>query len=175
MRRILIVVAACFLWASCSGPSKNPDGATRVFPLNAFFDAQADSLRDAHAPLRKTIRTNGRQETIMEQNPDWKTELRPFASSGIDKPALAAGYDSTRSGDWLIYHAKDLHPAVQRIGIRFAGNAPDSVYIFRRVSNFYYTALDTLQYHTSGRYRISTMNKPVIGKEIRFLLEGIAE
>lgn len=172
MRLILFIGISSLVVSSCTGPSVNTDGAPRVFPLSAFFADQADSLGNANVRLRKTIVTNGREETILEQNPDWKTELQPFISSGIEKPALAAGYDSSRSGDWLVYQAKDLHPAVQRMGIRYAGNAADSVYIFRRVSNFYYTALDTLQYHTSGTYRISTMNKPVIGKELRFILEG---
>jgi len=163
------------IWASC-GPGTNVSEYQRIFPVKAYFKKETAKLSGMDLKLQKSVWYSDSSETQILENPDWNKELKPFLELDLDKPSVATSYDSTRheyqNGHTLVYTARDNHPRVREIYIHFTGDIADTISFISGVSNMYYHSVDTLSYFGDGNFRLSSFNKPRIGKEIKLRVTG---
>lgn len=180
MKLIWFVPAVCLtLLFSCRNPVKISDQQPLRFDSEKYFLEQAEMLNNQKAAIFKKINKNNVAEEVHVDNPDWKKELQPFLQIKLNKPAqLNSFFVDTiinNQNTVVIYTAKDDTEELRRMSIYSTGGKPDSIIAIKSASNLYYKSADTISYLGNGNYRINTRNKPRIGKEISFTLEGIAQ
>jgi hypothetical protein len=136
-----------------------------------------DSLESTGSILQKTVVSDGRSETIIVQNPDWKKELAPFLELNINKPALRGMYNvrnlQSDSGVVTEYLSKDLNNPVSYLLV--AQNRQEKVALIKAVcstQNPYHASSDTLVFESSGVYHIKAYSNPTLGKRIAFDVSG---
>lgn len=169
----ILLVTAC-------GKSSGPTIKTSPFhSLEVYFNNEIKTLEHSKRLLRKHIQTKEKSEELVIPNPDWKKELSIFTSCISGKKLTGSSFqkDSIKSGDnyKIQYKGIDEHVEIKSLIVYYSLTTPDSIVIITKVDNMYYSTLDTLTYHGDGNYRISALNEPSLGKNIRFVLTGRTE
>ena len=171
-----LLLVLIITWIGC-GPGTNVTEYQNIFSVNTYFKNETARLSGMDLKLQKSVWYSDSSETQIIDSPDWNKELKPFLELDLDKPSVAASYDSSRqeyqNGYTLVYTARDNHPRVREIYIHFTGKDADTIMFISSVSNMYYRSDDTLSYFGDGNFRLSSFNKPRIGKEIKLLVTGI--
>lgn len=159
---------SAFFLLSCGGQQEEAaPRPARYFDLAGYFTAQGEAFTKRNVTVSKTIVKNGLRESRTLNIGDWEKELSLFAGSDINKPAWASSYQTSQSGDTLIY--RSLEPDMRTQLIEIVG-APDSVvmiYIRNQEENALYKSLEELRYYPDSLYRIDKK------QDIRFI--GINE
>jgi len=173
--RFFILAFAIFI--SGCGSKENSYVSHSPFKfVENYFQSEITTLQRSGKPLKKSIFRDSHSESEVLSNPDWKKELSVFVSRVTDKRNFENSFklDSVTKINQKIlnYTARDKSVEIQQLSVYQTNLQIDSIYIVTFVSNMYYTASDTLHYSGNGNYRISATDKPVIGKEIRFVLTG---
>ena len=169
----ILIISGC-------GKSSEPSAKTSPFhSLEVYFNNEIKTLEHSKRLLRKQIQTNEKSEELVISNPDWKKELSIFTSCISGKKLTESSFqrDSIKTGDYykIQYTGIDDHVEIKSLVVYQAHTTPDSIVIITKVDNMYYRTLDTLIYLGNGNYRISALNEPSLGKNIRFVLTGRSE
>lgn len=163
---------------SCNNPVQLPKNQQLQFDAEKYFLAEAERLNRSNAGITKTIRKESISEKIEIQKADWKSELQPFLRIKLNKPAQINSFivdTILKEGHTvIIYTAKDDSEELRKFCIHLTGDNPDSIIAVKGTSNLYYQSVDTISYLGNGNYHISSRNKPRIGKEISFELDGVS-
>jgi len=174
---VFLIIALISL-LSCSGTETKQAETQKYFSTEKYFSEEAASLNNRETGIVKTIYKNNSSETIASELVEWRTELQPFLQIDLNKPAYINSYftDTILNGENLLinFRAKEESMSLQNLSVYLTGTRVDSIYAVLKSENLYYRSVDTLSYSGNGNYRISAWNKPRIGKEVSFVLEGKA-
>src|SRR5690606_35407912 len=81
-------------------------------------------------------------------------EFSLFAGSDINKPAWTSSYETSHTGDTLIYRALDPNLRTQLIRIILSADSVRMVYIKNREKNALYKSVEELLFYPDSLYRI---------------------
>ena len=176
LKLILPVLLTSIFLISCN---TNPTVTVEIQPyfnLKGFFENESIRLQNENKILTKTIFKDNKEETMVVNTIDWKTELQSFIDIDINKPALLSAYktDSVVRGarTEIHYAAKDSTPQIRDIVLKLTNHIPDTIIVTRIMSNSYVSSTEELHYFGNGNYEIVVDNTPVAGKKIAFRLIG---
>ena len=175
---IFVLLLFCLLLIACTGNLQPVLNSKEYYNIENYFMKEAEELTEHNVGIVKIMFKDDTSEKLTNTSINWFTELKPFMDIALNKPALANAYhvDSILSNNRKVLHfrAKDANPFLQNLKIVFTNHKPDTVVAINRASNMYYRSVDTLSYFGNGSYRISSWNKPRIGREVSFVLEAIS-
>lgn len=169
----LFSVLLFFVSAGCKNSNDSSEIKNKLFDISAYFSAEAQRLQSLNASLEKTLIKNNISEKLIQKNPNWQLELKPFMESGLNKPAIANSYkiDSVLIGNSLkvTYAAMDSSAPVKNVILYFSDTKPDSIIILKATNTIYYTLSEELRYYRNS-YFINASTQPKAGKAIKFSL-----
>jgi hypothetical protein len=159
---------SAFFLLACGGQQEaSAPRPGKYFDLAGYFKAQGEAFTKRNVTVAKTIVKNGRSEGRTLNIADWGKELGLFAASDINKPAWASSYNTSQSGDTLIYRSLDPDMRTQLIEIVGSPDSVIMIYIRNQEENALYKSLEELRYYPDSLYRIEKK------QDIRFI--GINE
>jgi hypothetical protein len=164
------------LFFSCGAPMREQPEEGKMSLVAKFVQDEMKKLKSSGVCLVKYLYVEGNEEQITIHEPDWDVELAPFLNLISDKVAGNSYQVDTiiRNGSRMIsYSARDSSLLLRNL-IVYAGNyGADSLRAVKSSSNIYNSTNDTLWFSVGGRYRISSVNRPRIGKVTAFYLVGV--
>jgi hypothetical protein len=172
---VITIVLFCY---SCKSDQKEIAVSSPLFDLSAYFSEQISLLEKSNSKLTKKLTKQGKTETALINDVDWKQELKPFTETDFNKPAVLISYKTNKvvNGNKSViqYAAKDSISLIRELTIHLKNNIPDTIYIRKVISNSYVNSTEIMYYYGNGNYELQVNNIPRIGKEITFVLKGIA-
>ena len=181
--RGLLISAIVLILLGCT-PDRTAESAEGGV-LTAFLQREITRLTAAQTSVLKDARLDGKTETHVLKEINWKKELDVFVQADVEKPALRTNYDVTQpNAQTKVWTLKsDLHLPVERVLVE---TAPGSTEVVRmeaqmRSKNFLYDTTKKLSFTTrSGpnrkrqltAYEVVGSQKPMFGREMVFQIAG---
>lgn|SRR3546814_151578 len=166
-----IAALSCFLWA-CENTSST-SAEESYFSLERYFEKEIQRLDREQPQVEKTVMKNDQQEHRSMNGLDWKTELKVFLNSDINKPAWRDSYKVDSSGSGLRYQALEPDLKVRSIHIsREPTGQVTGIEIRRSEDNYLFTSEETFRYYPDSLYSIERhQDVRVLGPD-RFRITG---
>ena len=147
---------------SCSRNVENDADDDHYFDLEEYFDKEIDYLNAENPTVKKGVLLNDEKEHLDLKIDNWKKELRAFANSDINKPALVGKYDADTTMinghlSKIVYIAKEEGLTTRRLEIQYDPNGTyaDVIAIELSTSNILYNSKQELIYRHHKGYEIS--------------------
>lgn len=153
----------------CTPASTPATSLTPFFDLSGYFTAEIKRLARL-GPVTKSTTINGRTEVQTVSGLDYATELAPFLSADINRPAWLDQYrtDSLhRDGQLqkLTYTALDDDLFTRRVVISFDGDAVDSIHIIKLSELMIADTRRELRYVPATGYSIRGAQKVLLASD----------
>jgi len=156
---ILIPILACWSCTEGLAPGQVAESREFFFDSKSFFEQESERLADAKSGLKKRVRLDGKDESQVQENVDWDTELATFRKAGINRPAWTDKYE----GDTLyyeagvpekfIYQATDEDLLVQRMEVSWDRNGDvDQILIRKQINSLIEQVQQDLKYRPANGY-----------------------
>ena len=171
MIRLLSVFCLLDVFAACTPASQPVTPLAPFFDLTAFFEKEIQRL-PALGPVEKTTTINGTTETRTVNDLDYRTELTPFISADINRPAWLDKYrvDSLVADGTLqklTYTALEDDLFTRTLVIAFDGPAVDSIYIEKGSELMIADTRRELVYRPDAGYTLRGTQKVVLASDNR--------
>lgn len=150
----VLALLLAILSSSCKPEIKETGAELKFFDIKGYFKADSTRLRIKNPTLVKTVTHNGKAETEQVKISNWGTELEPFISSDINKPAWRDSYSVQDSDGVVVYQAKVPGIKTRRIQIKRSGNKLAWISIYNHTKNMLYEDMETLTYFPDSLYTI---------------------
>ncbi|UJP66524.1 hypothetical protein [Mongoliitalea daihaiensis] len=169
-----------FISQSCNPESRErSEVETAYFPIQEFVEVLANKLDGQTVSRQATV--NGSQERSEDvfALEDWLNEFDFFIQNDINKPALAAAYENTRSLEYLIHELKEGEKnKTQKVVVRYEDGKVKELSFFEKKENFFYTSeIRGAMFFNSGteqlsHYVIETAQDVIWSKPNRMVIQG---
>lgn len=157
---------------SCTDKNK-PQKQYYYFDLEGFFEKEAVRLQHRNSEILKSVSHNGIREDKKLKISNWNEELELFMNSDINKAAWKTGYNIRKTGNLIIYNARDSSFKTRRIEIEQSPEGKVSrIRILSHVKNYLYTASDQLDYKPNEGYSISKNRKVLLLGKNNYKING---
>lgn len=148
------------------------------FDLPSFFSEEVKTLANDQTRLKKIIRFNGREEEMLIDTADWKTELQLFLDCDLNTPAYRNGFSVDtvyESPEFLqlTYIAVDKNSFIRKVEIKFQNKQVNRVRIVKSKSNLYLATLQILDYYPHKRYSMVLNEKQILQNTRNISITGI--
>lgn len=174
MRNLIPLILMIGLWVSCSPAPVNT--RSYGFQLTSVLDSLCNSLEKNSYNLLKKVNYSGKEEMIMQMNPEWKKELEPFYDGDLNKPAFTGAYkaDTIIVNDSVLYRfvTNEHKNPVKRLSVLYTGEQLSAITISIKKSNAWFNLEQELSLSPGNGYRISGKQKMALGKEVKFTISG---
>jgi hypothetical protein len=178
MKYYLLLISLGFLIGGCSLGDRNPNELELAyFPMKDYFEVQALQLDGMG--VSKEITVNGEKEKIRKtlDADGWLKEFEFFILADINRPSLAASYDTQKSEKAVIHQLKPGEKGnIQRIVVNYQDKEIKSISFISKTSNlFYSTETKGVIYNQSltgkpDNYLVETMQKVVFLKPNKMMI-----
>ncbi|MGY6522035.1 MAG: hypothetical protein ACXIUD_09920 [Mongoliitalea sp.] len=175
----LLLTLSCFI-LSCDPSTRERSGEEPAyFPVKEFVEVLAEKLDSKTVSRQVTV--NGERERSEELFlvEDWLNEFDFFLQNDINRPALAAAYESARSPEYLIHELKEGEKnKTQKVVVRYEEGKVKELSFFEKKENFFYTSeIRGAMFFNSGseelsHYVIETAQDVIWSKPNRMVVQG---
>ncbi|MCI4651473.1 hypothetical protein [Phaeodactylibacter sp.] len=166
-----LVLLTALLHTSCeeqvAAVANQPDP---FFDLEAYIEAQISSLNQKQPKVRKTILVEGQRETQQFDSLDYRTELKTFLNSDINRKAWVDKYkaDSTFEGSQLkqvTYTATGADLKTRLLRVKYDQGEVSDIYIENRTNSIVADVRQDLHFQPGQGYRLVTTQETVLSEE----------
>lgn len=166
-----LVLLTALLHTSCeeqvADVANQPDP---FFDLEAYIEAQISSLNQKQPKVRKTILVKGQRETQQFDSLDYRTELKTFLNSDINRKAWVDKYkaDSTFEGSQLkqvTYTATGADLKTRLLRVKYDQGEVSDIYIENRTNSIVADVRQDLYFQPGQGYRLVTTQETVLSEE----------
>jgi hypothetical protein len=168
------------MFASCVESNKSVQETQNIyFPLKDYIEELALNLHGN--VLLKEVIVNGEKEEIIDTltSENWLKELDFFLQADINRPSLAAAYETQKNDQEIIHQLKKGEKGrVQRIVVNYnADEVKDITFISKSSNLFYTTETKGIIYNRSQEgkiesYVVETTQKVVFLKPNKMSVTG---
>lgn len=166
-----LALLAATLQTSCeeqvSAAASQPDP---FFDLEAYIEGQISGLNQEQPKVRKTISVEGQRETQQFDSLDYRTELKTFLNSDINRKAWVDKYkaDSTFEGSQLkqvAYTATGEDLKTRLLRVQYEQGKVSDIYIENRTNSIVADVRQDLHFQPGQGYRLVTTQETVLSEE----------
>ncbi|MDF3077449.1 MAG: hypothetical protein K0S09_1338 [Sphingobacteriaceae bacterium] len=153
-----------FLVFACACNQNEPVATKNAyFDLNGYFEKQKATLISESPLVDKTVSKGSSSERKRLKIKSWDSELAPFVSSDINKPAWRDSYTVFSQPNFIRYSAKEPKLRTRVIEIRKDDrNQIRSILISNESNNTLYTSTERLEYYPDSLYRITKKQNVIL-------------
>ncbi|MBV6652403.1 MAG: hypothetical protein KI786_01520 [Mameliella sp.] len=164
----------CFvlLFTSCQDAAEpsSSQSAGPFFNLTDYIEGQIFELNKEQPKVQKVISIDGQQEAKVLDSLDYRTELKTFLNSDINRKAWVDKYDvdsifENSNLKQITYKANTEDLKTQLIHIRYEEDQVSEVYIENRTFSLVADVSQDLHYEAGIGYRLVTTQKTVLSDE----------
>jgi len=140
------------------------------FDLEAYIEEQISDLNQEQPKVRKTISVEGQRETQQFDSLDYRTELKTFLNSDINRKAWVDKYkaDSTFEGSQLkqvAYTATGEDLKTRLLRVQYEQGKVSDIYIENRTNSIVADVRQDLHFQPGQGYRLVTTQETVLSEE----------
>jgi hypothetical protein len=166
-----LALLAALLHTSCeeqvAAAANQPDP---FFDLEAYIEGQISDLNQEQPKVRKTVSVEGQRETQQFDSLDYRTELKTFLNSDINRKAWVDKYkaDSTFEGSQLrqvTYKATGEDLKTRLLRVKFDQDEVSDIYIENRTNSIVADVRQDLHFQPGQGYRLVTTQETVLSEE----------
>lgn len=161
---MVLTQTACEEQVTAAGNQPDP-----FFDLKAYIEGQISDLNKKQPGVRKRISVEGQRETQQFDSLDYRTELKTFLNSDINRKAWVDKYkaDSTFEGSYLkqvtyTATAKDLK--TQLLRVKYDQEQVSDIYIENRTNSIVADVKQNLHYEPGEGYQLLTTQETVLSE-----------
>lgn len=164
-----ILYFTLFTCVACSSNEK-PDvvQVSHFFDLKGYFQEQMQQ-NEQYTAVQKTVGIDGKQQTKILDDINWKRELSVFAAADINKAAWQDKYRTdtmaTINAVNIIYTALEDDLKTRTINIQLDRDTVKYISIEQLSENFIYRSQKTLNYSPQASYTLENRQKAPFLKE----------
>jgi hypothetical protein len=169
-RLALLVLIASFLLHACQEQTApTVDQPDPFFDLKGYMEEQVEALNQKQPKVRKTILVDGQRETKQFDSLDYRTELKTFINSDINRKAWVEKYkaDSTFEGSFLkqvTYNSTANDLKTQLLRVQYKDDKVSDIYIENRTNNIVADVRQDLHFQPQTGYRLLTTQETVLSE-----------
>jgi hypothetical protein len=165
---------------SCTESNKSVQESDVIyFPLKDYIEVLA--LKLDGSVLVKEVNFNGKKESFIDtlNTENWLKELDFFIQADINRPSLAAAYETQKNERAIIHELKEREKGrVKRIVVNYRGGEIKDITFISKSSNLFYTTeTKGIIYNQSlngkfDSYMVETSQKVVFFKPNKMIVIG---
>ncbi len=147
------------------------------FDLEAYIEEQISDLNQKQPKVRKTISVEGQKETQQFDSLDYRTELKTFLNSDINRKAWIDKYkaDSTFEGSQLrqvTYKATGEDLKTRLLRVQYEQGKVSDIYIENRTNSLVADVRQDLHFQPGQGYRLVTTQETVLSEKQEIEVEA---
>lgn len=167
---LLLIILSTIVFQACreqtAAPGKQPEP---FFDLEAYMETQISKLNEKQPGVSKSILVDGQRETKQFDSLDYRTELKTFLKSDINRKAWVDKYsiDSTFEGSRLksvVYKARAADVKTQLLRVLYEEGEVSDIYVENRTKSIVADVLQDLHFQPHTGYRLSTTQETVLSE-----------
>ena len=180
MKKILLLFFTFLLLSACKNNVAKPNPSSVVglpfFDLKGYFEKEITRLEGIKKGKKTSVVNDKREEKTLDSL-DFRSELKIFSSSDINRPAWADKYDIEElfnpKGQQAEtnYLAKSEKLKTRKISIEFEAGKVSKIFIENRIPSLIATTRQRLSYRPQKGYSIEINQKVIFSADNYFLVE----
>ncbi len=172
--RLILFLFIIFCFCGCDTP---PENGALYFDIPGFIDKEIIRLGEKAHTLKKNLLYEKKEEQQLIENPDWKTELKPFFETNLNKPAYAGRFklDSSFAGDTLkiSYTSTNNKSDLQLAEVYYFKQEPVKISVLFTEKNALYNSNKKLVYVCDSFFEITGEQRLRLSSLSNYRVRGI--
>lgn len=155
---VLVLALLTLLFTQCQAPEVRSSAAKTFYDLKGFMNQEKERLVKNKVSFEKKITLNGKSETKIITEPDFKVEFSEFYASDINRAAWLDKYEEQKDAAGIHYETKDDQLEVRSMDIEIE-NGLTTIRIEKRNKNLLNDSQKVLHYQSNEGYRMNSIRK----------------